>query len=140
MIGLVASAGLNLWMGLGGILYPNLPIEKKVSLVGCPGYNASSIYSYTPAITHKSESYEGLYIYQLSYLHYSTFAVIVVFVVGIFMSFITYDLRIVKRREIDPKYFFSFSRTHTANKVKEFSTIGKSNAILLDDFEKIQKF
>lgn len=91
--------------------------------------------------------FRGLYIYQLSYLHYSTFAFIVVFAVGTFMSFITYDLGMVTKKKIDQKYFFSrsiYSKTKitdggiaTSNAI---ATMGKSSDILLEDLEQIQKF
>lgn len=47
-----------MWVGLGGILYPNPPVEKKYSLTGCTGTNVSTIYYNRPIIHRDAESYE----------------------------------------------------------------------------------
>jgi len=52
----------------------------------------------------------GLYVYQLSYLHYSTLAILIVFSVGILVSFITYDLGIIKKQNLNKKYYFRYFR------------------------------
>ena len=50
----------------------------------------------------------GLYVYKISYMHYSTLAVLVVFLVGFLVSLIAYNLKIVKKQSLDRKFYFNF--------------------------------
>ncbi|CAG5132760.1 unnamed protein product [Candidula unifasciata] len=123
-IGMIVSLAVCFYVGIDPIFNPPPNTDLPLRSDGCPVTNntayptfssilgESSTYSYTNATLPEETANEHLY---LSYLHYSTLALLVSTCVGVIVSVVT---GCNKGRQVDERTYYKYSWCSSAGKTK----------------------
>jgi Na+/proline symporter len=133
-IGLTLSVIVNLWIGIGSVLY-GIPLKvKPMNIEECDFLNRTNIFLDIGANATKTTADEPFfssfsYLYRLSYLWYAGLAVAVVFFVGILVSLITGP---IDSSQLNENLFFSIKRLSI---YKYFISIRPSNKLKISRYD-----
>jgi sodium-coupled monocarboxylate transporter 8/12 len=117
-IGLIISLVVNVWIGIGSVLYGEPPESKNFSTI-CNGTNITSGASkYAMDLSGQTKSPHSLQIYQLSYLWFSPLAILNVFAFGVLGTFLANFLNLNKNKK-------TLNANLTIDVVKKFKAIFK---------------
>ncbi|RNA40535.1 sodium-coupled monocarboxylate transporter 1-like [Brachionus plicatilis] len=111
--GLVISTAINLWLGIGAVLYNTPPISKPVSIKNCEN---TLFLDSNKTMIQQDDKFDVTYVYRLSYLWYAALSICVCFVSGIVLSLITGRN---KSKEIDERLYFNWSNLICRKKEKK---------------------
>jgi hypothetical protein len=109
LVGLVVSTGVNLWLGVGGILWKQPIPRKPLSTAGCANDTTKTV-AVDDLKIFKASGSQNLSIYDVSYFYYPLIAVIIVFVLGTLVSLIVDKAKLVEKREPHPLDHIQYTR------------------------------